>query len=719
MDAAQIVDVVGDFVTLKKRGANHIACCPFHNEKTPSFSVSASKGIYKCFGCGKSGTAVGFVMEHENMTYTEALKYLAKKYNIEVVEKEESAEEIARKQRSESLYLVSEYAGKFFQESMQTPEGQAIAYQYFRSRGLEDDTIRKYGLGWSPVNRKAFSEAARAAGYKEEFLIETGVCIKYDDGRLVDRFHDSVMFPIHSVSGRIIAFGGRTLKTDKSVAKYVNSPETEIYVKSRSLYGIYFAKNEISRQDKCILVEGYLDVLSMHQLGIKNVVASSGTSLTVEQIRLIRKFTENVTIIYDGDGAGIKAALRGIGLVLKEGLNVKIVLLPDGMDPDDFARRHTLEQVQDYIAQNEQDFIGFKTDLLLGEAGGDPLKKANLINDVADTIALIPDAVIRAVYVQTCADKFEIDEQILIDRVNKSRDEMLIADRKQAEREAARAAQNSAPRYNRPSPPVQQQYPSDMAPVSEGYAPMPDDFVPMSEDWSSMPGDYIPIADEYGSMPGDYMPSVGDGPVYDAPVAVESVQPQPQHLNGIVINDPFLEPCERDLLKFILEHGCTPLAFDRDSKYYVEGEQLNVAEFIDGILAEDEEGFANASYHKVYEEYFAMYDEGLEQEQIQTRLLNSQDSQIAAVARELLIEKYQITVENYEKSMTATTTRLVQFVPKTLMTYQCRKVEKILKKLTAELASVTDETVMMDILTKISDYTKARARLNNELGRVN
>ena len=700
LDAAQIVDVVSDFVTLKKRGANHIACCPFHNEKTPSFSVSASKGIYKCFGCGKSGTAVGFVMEHENMTYTEALKYLAKKYNIEVVEKEETAEEIARKQRSESLYLVSEYAGKFFQESMQTQEGQAIAYQYFRSRGLEDETIRKYGLGWSPVNRKALAEAARAAGYKEEFLIETGVCIKYDDGRLVDRFHDRVMFPIHSVSGRIIAFGGRTLKTDKSVAKYVNSPETEIYVKSRSLYGIYFAKNEISRQDKCILVEGYLDVLSMHQLGIRNVVASSGTSLTVEQIRLIRKFTNNITIIYDGDGAGIKAALRGIGLVLKEGLNVKIVLLPDGMDPDDFARRHSLDQVQDYIAQNEQDFIGFKTDLLLGEAAGDPLKKANLINDVADTIALIPDAVIRAVYVKTCADKFEIDEQILTDRVARSRDEMLIADRKQAEREAARAAQNNAPRYNRQTP-VQQQGQSDMPPMPEGYVSMMDEY------GAVMDGGY---------MSGDYMPLSEDGSVYDSSVPMEPVQPEPQHQNGIVVDDPFLEPCERDLLKFVLEHGCTPLAFDRDSKYYVEGEQLNVAEFIDGILAEDEEGFANSSYHKVYEEYFAMYDEGLEQ--IQTRLLNSQDPQVAAVAKELLIEKYQITVENYEKSMTATTTRLIQFVPKTLMTYQCRKVEKILKKLTAELEKTTDEAAMMEILTKISDYTKARARLNNELGRV-
>jgi DNA primase len=692
LDAAQIVDVVGDFVTLKKRGANHIACCPFHNEKTPSFSVSASKGIYKCFGCGKSGTAVGFVMEHESMTYTEALKYLAKKYNIEVVEKEETAEEIARRQRSESLFLVSEYAGKFFQESLKTVEGQTIAYQYFRSRGLEDETIAKYGLGWAPVDRRSLSDAARAAGYKEEFLVETGVSIKYDDGRLVDRFYDRVMFPIHSVSGRIIAFGGRTLKKEKvdkngrAIAKYVNSPETEIYVKSRSLYGIYFAKNDISRQDKCILVEGYLDVLSMHQLGIKNVVASSGTSLTVEQIRMIRKFTNNVTIIYDGDGAGIKAALRGIGLVLKEGLNVKVILLPDGMDPDDFARRNTLEQATEYIAQHEQDFIGFKTDLLLGEAGNDPLKKATLINDVADTIALIPDAVIRAVYVKTCADKFEIDEQILIDRVNKSRDEMLIADRRQAEREAARAVHK-------------QTHPADMPPPPE---------------------DYAPTYDEFGPVPEDYMPLSGGEPVYDEPRPVDMrLQPEPQQQNGVVIDDPFLEPCEKDLLKFILEHGCTSLAFDRDSKYFVPDEQLNVAEFIDGILAEDEGGFANISYRKVYDAYFEMYDEGLEQEQIQTRLLNSQDPQIAAVAKELLIEKYQITVENYEKSMTSTTTRLIQFVPKTLMTYQCRKVEKILKDLTAQLASVTDEAAMMEILTKISDYNKARTRLNNELGRVN
>ena len=668
LDAAQIVDVVGDFVTLKKRGANHMACCPFHNEKTPSFVVSPSKGIYKCFGCGKSGTAVGFIMEHESLSYVEALKYLARKYHIEVVEKEESAEEIASRQRNESLLLVSEYAGKFFQDSLQTQEGQAIGYQYFKSRGLEDETIRKYGLGWAPVSRKALSDAARAAGYKEEFLVETGLSIKYDDGRLVDRFFDRVIFPIHSVSGRVIAFGGRTLKTDKSVAKYVNSPETEIYVKSRSLYGIWFAKNEMSRQDKCILVEGYLDVLSMHQLGITNVVASSGTSLTVEQIRLIRKFTSNVTIIYDGDGAGIKAALRGIGLVLKEGLNVKVVLLPEGQDPDDFARKHTLEEVQDHIARNEQDFISFKTDLLLGEAGSDPLKRATLINDVADTISLIPDAVKRAVYVQACASKFEIDEQILTDRVSRSRTDMLLAEQKEKERARQREESRAS---------VQQQEAGDVPPPSYD----------------------------------DYIPSDYDEPLPDVPAV-------PIAEGGVVINEPHLAPCEKELLGFILEEGCTELDFDRDSKFYVEGETVNVAEFIDGILADDDASFVNRSYRKVYEEYFRMYDEGLPQQLIQKRLMDSMDEEISAVAKELLIAKHQLTVKNYEQSLTAVSTRLVIYVPKTLLTYQVKKVELYLKELTAELSRTEDPDRQIDIMTRIGEYNKARTRLNNELGRV-
>lgn len=650
LDTAQITDVVGDFVTLKRRGANYIACCPFHNEKTPSFYVSPSKGIFKCFGCGKSGTAVGFIMEHESLSYVEALKYLAKKYHIEVVEKEESAEEIARKQKNESLLLVSDFAGKFFVESLSSAEGRSVGYSYFKSRKLEDDTIRKFGLGWAPSDRQALSTAARQAGYKEEFLIETGLSIKYEDGRLVDRFYDRVIFPIHSPNGRIIAFGGRTLRTDKTVAKYVNSPETEIYIKSKSLYGIYFAKNEISRKDKCILVEGYLDVLSMHQLGITNVVASSGTSLTVEQIRLIRRFTDNVTIIYDGDGAGIHAALRGIGLVLKEGMNVKVVLLPDGQDPDDFAKSHSLDQVNDYISAHEQDFISFKTEMLLGEAGSDPLKRAELINDIADTIALIPDAVVRAMYVRSSAEKFDIDERLILDRINSSRTTMIVAEQKQKERERQKAeVQTSA-----------------------------------------------------------------EAPAAEAPVVVQSNSP-------VKIEEPYLAPCEKDLLGFILEEGCTNLDFDRDSKYYMEGQECTVADFIDGILAEDDADFVNSSYRKVYETYFSLYEDGLTQSQIQSRLLNSEDPEIEAVARDLLIEKYQITVSNYEKSLTAVSTRLVIYVPKALMAYQCKKVELLLRKLTEELseAEASDDIEAQGrILAKIGDYNRARTRLHNELGRV-
>ena len=431
LDTAQIEDVVGDFVTLKRRGANYVACCPFHNEKTPSFYVSPAKGIYKCFGCQKSGSSVGFVMEHEHCSYADALRYLARKYHIEIVETEESAEEIARRQRSESLMLVCEFAQKFFAGNLASGEGRAVGYAYFRSRGLEDETIERFGLGWAPSGRTAFIDAATAAGFKMEYILGAGLAVQHEDGSVGDKFRERAMFPIHSVSGRVIAFSGRTLRSDNP-AKYVNSPETEIYVKSRILLGIYFAKSEISRLGKCILVEGNVDMVTMHQLGIRNVVASCGTSLTVEQVRLIRKFTENVTIMYDGDSAGIHAAIRGLGLVLEEGLNVKIVLLPEGEDPDSFGRSHTLEEVQAYIASGERDFVEFKTDLLLSEAGSDPIKKANLINDIADTIALIPDPVKRSVYVELCSSKFGIESSILFERISRTRDKSLV-DKRQRE----------------------------------------------------------------------------------------------------------------------------------------------------------------------------------------------------------------------------------------------------------------------------------------------
>lgn len=440
LDTARIEEVVGDFVTLKRRGANFIACCPFHHEKTPSFYVSPAKGVYKCFGCGKGGSAIGFVMEHEHFSYVEALKYLAGKYNIEVEEKEETAEEIAARQRTESLILVSDFAAKFFASQLKTTEGRTTGYAYLRSRGVDDETMGNFGLGWAPSGRSSFTDAALAVGYKEEYLLEAGLSIRYDDGRLADRFHERAMFPIHSLSGRVLAFSGRTLRSDGSVAKYVNSPETPIYVKSRALYGIYLAKGEISRMDKCYLVEGNVDVVSMHQIGIRNVTASCGTALTEEQIRIIHKFTENVTVMYDGDAAGIHAALRAIGMILKEGMNVKLLLFPDGDDPDSFVRKHTLAEVEDFIAENEQDFISYM-ETVMPEAKRDPLKRSELINQVAVAISMISDIVKRMVFIESASSHFSLEQSVLAQRVRELQqrqwDEELKSRERRQRREAA------------------------------------------------------------------------------------------------------------------------------------------------------------------------------------------------------------------------------------------------------------------------------------------
>ena len=413
--AANIVDVISDFVTLKKKGVNYQACCPFHNEKTPSFVVSPSKGVFKCFGCGKGGNAVTFVMEHENMTYPEALKYVAKKYGIEVNEHELLPEEQRRNDDRESMMVVSSYAADYFVRMLhETPEGQNIGIGYFRERGFSDATIKRFGLGYCTEVRDAFTRQALNDGYKEEFLVSTGLTIKRETGGYYDRFCGRVIFPIHSISGRVIAFGARTMRTDKKTAKYLNSPESEIYHKSDVLYGLYFAKRAITQQDCCILVEGYTDVISMHQAGIENVVASSGTSLTQGQIRMIARFSRNITIIYDGDSAGIKASLRGIDMVLKEGMNVRTVLLPDCEDPDSFARSHNASQVQDYILTHEEDFISFKIRLLMKEADGDPIKRAALISDIVQSISVIPDAITRSVYARECSRQMEVDENILL-----------------------------------------------------------------------------------------------------------------------------------------------------------------------------------------------------------------------------------------------------------------------------------------------------------------
>jgi len=422
IEASRVEEVVGDFVSLKRRGTSMIGLCPFHNEKTPSFHVSVGKGIFKCFGCGKGGDSVRFIMEHEKASYPEALRYLANKYSIEIAEVENTPEEQAFNDRRESLYIVSTWAAKFFQQQMlETDEGKSIGLSYFIERGFREDIIKKFELGYSPDVWDALTQNALTEGYNIQFLEETGLTIRKENEKFYDRFRGRVMFPIHSLTGRVIGFGGRTLKTDKAVPKYVNSPESDIYHKSNVLYGLFFAKKSMRDEDNCYLVEGYADVLSVHQAGIENVVASSGTSLTIEQIRMIGRFTKNITILYDGDEAGIKASLRGLDMILEEGLNVKIVLFPDGDDPDSYVQKFGSATFRTHIEGNKKDFILFKTNILLKDAGNDPIKRAGIIREVVESIAKIPDGIKASVFVRECSSLLQIEERVLISELNKIR----------------------------------------------------------------------------------------------------------------------------------------------------------------------------------------------------------------------------------------------------------------------------------------------------------
>ena len=439
MDAANIVDVVSEFVTLRKAGVNYKGLCPFHNEKTPSFVVSPSKGYCHCFSCGKGGNAVGFIMEHEQMTYPEALRWLAKKYNIEIHERELTDEEKREQSERESLFIVNDWALHYFQDNLfNTGQGQAIGLQYFRSRGFRDDTISRFQLGYALPERDALARAAVAKGFKEEFLITTGLCYRRDDGRLQDRYAGRVIFPVHTVTGRVVAFGGRILDNNKKAAKYVNSPESLIYHKSNELYGIYQAKHAITKQDRCYLVEGYIDVTSMNQSGVENVVASSGTSLTTGQIRLIHRFTNNITVLYDGDSAGIHASIRGIDMLLAEGMNVKVLLLPDGDDPDSFAQKHTAQEFRDYIEANQTDFIEFKTNLLL-KGVTDPIKRSEAISSIVKSVSVVPDQITRATYITECAHRLGMNEATLINTANQFIRGEMEEKRKEQRREEAKA----------------------------------------------------------------------------------------------------------------------------------------------------------------------------------------------------------------------------------------------------------------------------------------
>lgn len=700
LDTARVEEVIGDFVTLRRRGADLWACCPFHGEKTPSFHVIPSKGQYYCFGCHKGGSAVGFIMDYEHLSYVEALRYLARKYNIEIVEKEETAEDIANRQRNESLLLVSEYAGKFFKEQLHTDEGRSVGLEYFHSRGLEDATIEKYGLGWAPSSRHALTDAAKAAGYKDEYLLETGLCAAYDsDNRLHDRFYDRVVFPIHSMSGRVIAFGARTLKSKeegKPYAKYVNSKESDIYVKNKSLYGIWFAKNEMARKDKCYLVEGYLDVLSMHQLGITNVVASSGTALTEGQIGLIKRFTQNVTIMYDGDSAGIHAALRGIDMFLREGMNVKVVLIPDGDDPDSYSRKHSLAEVEEFLAAAEMDFVDFKSSLLLKDTARDPLKRAEVINDIADTIADIPDAVKRSVYVDFLSDKFEIRRDILDERIGATRSKRLIEQRKAADRDRERL-RNQTSRSG----------------ASAGSATI-------------LPGNGYATGSGNGSIAGTFgvSGSSTDGLAYGGAPVAEPVEATRQSTGlDALIDNRIMATAERDLLNFILTYGTTKLEFQSDSAFYSGSDEdaLTVFDFIGQALEGDNSQFANSVFRKVYEAYSKDYYEGYSQDEIVKRLMDGEDRDMAYVAAQLSTdERYDLSVKNLRQSMMSKGSWLTIYVPKAILVYQQSRLEdkeNELKERLGEAQAASDDDRVLEIMQEMLKVQKALKMVKVRLGR--
>ncbi len=700
LDTARVEEVIGDFVTLRRRGADLWACCPFHGEKTPSFHVIPAKGQYYCFGCHKGGSAVGFIMDYEHLSYVEALRYLARKYNIEIVEKEETAEDIANRQRNESLLLVSEYAGKFFKEQLHTDEGRSVGLEYFHSRGLEDATIEKYGLGWAPSSRHALTDAAKAAGYKDEYLLETGLCAAYDsDNRLHDRFYDRVVFPIHSMSGRVIAFGARTLKSKeegKPYAKYVNSKESDIYVKNKSLYGIWFAKNEMARKDKCYLVEGYLDVLSMHQLGITNVVASSGTALTEGQIGLIKRFTQNVTIMYDGDSAGIHAALRGIDMFLREGMNVKVVLIPDGDDPDSYSRKHSLAEVEEFLAAAEMDFVDFKSSLLLKDTARDPLKRAEVINDIADTIADIPDAVKRSVYVDFLSDKFEIRRDILDERIGATRSKRLIEQKKAADRDRERL-RNQTSRSG----------------ASAGSATM-------------LPGNGYATGSGNGSIAGTFgvSGSSTDGLAYGGAPVAEPVEATRQSTGlDALIDNRIMATAERDLLNFILTYGTTKLEFQSDSAFYSGSDEdaLTVFDFIGQALEGDNSQFANSVFRKVYEAYSKDYYEGYSQDEIVKRLMDGEDRDMAYVAAQLSTdERYDLSVKNLRQSMMSKGSWLTIYVPKAILVYQQSRLEdkeNELKERLGEAQAASDDDRVLEIMQEMLKVQKALKMVKVRLGR--
>lgn len=650
LDAAQIVDVVSEFVTLRRRGVNYIGLCPFHNEKTPSFSVSPSKGLCKCFSCGKGGNVVHFIMEHEQLSYYEALKWLAKKYNIEIKERELTTEEKQAQSLRESLFVVNQFASEYFQNILYNDiDGQRIGMTYLRGRGFRDDIIKKFQLGFSTETHDALAKAAIQKGFKEDYLVKTGLCYRKDDGSLRDRFWGRVIFPVHTLSGKVVAFGGRVLSsaTKNVQMKYVNSPESEIYHKSRELYGIYFAKQAIVRQDRCFLVEGYTDVISMHQSGIENVVASSGTALTSEQIRLIHRFTNNITMLYDGDGAGIKASLRGIDMLLEEGMNIKVCLLPDGDDPDSFARKHNATDYQAYINGHEVDFIRFKTNLLMEEAGKDPIKRASLISSIVKSISVIPDAIVRSVYIRECSQLLQMEEKVLVEATAKLAEQAREAKFKEEQRKQYRAQQQATT-----APPPTASPEGQAVPAYPDTAPHPEqvpEVLPMETEQilPPFPVDVAPPEDSYQS----YIPVTGN----EQKIFYEK---------------------EQELMRVLIRYGEKVMCYIKNE----DGEQLpfTVTECISSGLAEDELQFHDALHRRVLKEAEThIHDENFVAERF---FIASPDPEVSKLAVEMASDRYQLSKYHSKGQKIVTDEeRLYELVPRLLLDFKLAIVTEEMK----------------------------------------
>lgn len=671
LDAANIVDVVSEFVTLRKRGINMVGLCPFHSDKTPSFYVSPSKNICKCFACGEGGTAVHFIMKHEQLSYVEALKFLAKKYNIEVQERELSESERKAQSIRESLLIVNTYAQQYFSKVLhQHPEGKSIGLSYFKERGFKDEIIEKFQLGYSLEQKDAFYQEAIKAGYKKEYLEQTGLIIAKDDGYVADRFRGRVMFPVHTLSGKVVAFGGRVLRKDEKTAKYVNSPESEIYHKSRELYGLFFAKQAIVKSDRCFLVEGYTDVISMHQSGIENVVASSGTALTHGQIKLIHRFTNNITVIYDGDAAGIKAALRGIDLLLEEGINVKVVLLPEGEDPDSFSRKQSAASFIQYIEDNQSDFIRFKTNLLIGEAGNDPIKRSRLISDIVQSVAVIPDNIARSVYIRECSVMLEIDEAILINEVNKIRVTKI-------ERENATRLQNNRFAANQPTATPNSLMGNDTYGVIPPDIPLP----PMEE----AP---LPPADNMGvqSAPKQIVRSIFDG-------------------------------YELTLLRYVVRYG-EMILFDYIDETTGQRVVYHVADYIKFDLERDDLHFQNSLYKSMLDEAASKIND---EHFIANRyFLAHQDPIVSKLAANLVSDKYQLSKYHTKyREIENETDRLSLVVPRDIIALKDAYITKEIKDLQHKLKTIQQSGDMQEILnlmTSLNKMYEIKSYLAKELG---